>query len=213
MSSRTVQVPVWVLVSTALVTGAVAAAIIIGGRTDGQSTAQQIVGESIPGSTTVTVSSSPISTTVAVATSAIVPSTTTRATTLPPPRGTLHVTSYGYHVESTGRCANWRDRFVNNSNTEIVRIVISSPSGRYRNLAASDYNTQTKQYPPDIPAAKPEPAVLMVSLPPYDEQILAYQTCTSTASPSNENYEFSADAPSTVSFTWVTGQTGSAPRQ
>ncbi len=110
---------------------------------------------------------------------------------------------------ASGPCANWRRKFVNISNTEIVRVVFAPPSGHYTNFR--EFNQQTQQHAPTIPAEKPGAAVLSVSLPPYGEQILAFQTCTTTPPPANTNYEFGAVAPDTVGFTWVTGQSGTAP--
>jgi hypothetical protein len=137
-----------------------------------------------------------------------------RRTTRPPPRGSLQVIGasagggYG-QTPAHSSCSNWRLRFTNNSNTEIVRITFAPPAGDYSNFW--EFNSQTQRYPPDIRAERPAPTVLSVSLPPYADQSLRFQTCTVTLPPENTNYEYSVTAPDTVDFTWVTGHSATAP--
>lgn len=121
------------------------------------------------------------------------------------PRGSLAVVragdSYGQGSPS-GPCANWLLRFQNNSNTEIVQIVLAPSSGVYTNFHGWNGTAF-----PTVPAAVPRPAVLNVSIPPYGYQDLRFQNCTSTPPPTDPNYQFDVSSPQ-ATFTWVTGQTG-----
>jgi hypothetical protein len=217
---RTVEVRLGVLVGFALLvgTGVVAAAIALATRDrPGGNLAAGVNSTTVVATTSTTAEA--IVTSTSMSTSSPLTSTTvtalaTSSTTVQRPRGSLEVlgASAGAGLGQgfpSGPCANWRLKFLNNSNTEIVTIVFAPPSGDYSNFR--EFNRQTQQHAPDIPAEKPSPAVLNVSLPPYREQILAFQTCTTTTPPANTNYEFGAVAPDTVAFTWATGYSGAAP--
>ena len=135
----------------------------------------------------------------------------TTTTTAASPRGSLRTLgppTYGQGFPS-GQCARWRLKFVNNSSAEIVQIVFDPKSADYSNF--SEFNQETQQHAPDVPAEKPLPTKLNVSLPPGAEQILDFQSCTRTPQPSNRNYEFGTTPPDTFPFTWVTGHRGIGP--
>lgn len=140
-----------------------------------------------------------------------VPPTTAAPTTAAPPRGSLRTLSaptYGQGFPS-GPCANWRRKFVNNSSAEIVEITFAPPSAQYSNF--SEFNKETQQHAPNIPAEKPAPTKLNVSIPPGGEQVLAFQSCTRTPPPENPNYQFGTTKADSYPFMWVTGHRGVGP--
>ncbi len=217
---RTVEVRLGVLVVFALLVGAGVGATAIALATRDRPGGKLAAGvNSTTAMATTSTTAEVIVTSSSTSTSSPFTSTTVTASaissaTVQRPRGSLQVlgasagAGLGQGLPS-GPCANWRLKFLNNSNTEIITIVFAPPSGDYSNFR--EFNRQTQQHAPDIPAEKSSPAVLNVSLPPYGEQILAFQTCTTTTPPANTNYEFGAVAPDTVTFTWATGHSGSAP--
>lgn len=167
---------------------------------------------------TTTTETSEVTTTVAPTTTTAAPTTmppTTAApattTTAAAPRGSLRTLgspTYGQGYP-TGACANWRLKFVNNSSAEIVEITFAPPSAQYSNFR--EFNTETQQHAPAIPAEKPAPTKLNVSIPPGGEQVLAFQSCTRTPPPENTNYEFGTTKPDSFPFKWVTGHRGVGP--
>ena len=215
---RTVSVRLWVLIVLALLVGAGIGATVIA-----LATRVGRGGTPVTEATSATPAPTPSTKAeVVVASTSTSPSSTTTSTTrLTPasssttvqaPRGSIQVFGSSAGLGQgfpSGPCGNWRLKLVNISNTEIVRVVFAPPLGHYTNFR--EFNQQTQQHAPEIAAAKPAPAVLNISLPPYGEQILSFQTCTTTPPPANTNYEFGAAAPDTVTFTWATGQSGSAP--
>jgi len=64
-------------------------------------------------------------------------------------------------------CSNWQLRFINNSNTEIVRITFAPPAGTSAFPRGQPPDPVTR---PKHPAEKPVPIVISVSLPPYGGQ-------------------------------------------
>jgi hypothetical protein len=123
------------------------------------------------------------------------------------PEGKLHILgpihgNYGQGFAS-GRCANWKLRFVNDSDTTISKVLFAPPRGSYTGPWNPD--TQTNS---EVPAAPPEAEVIFVSLAPGEGRDIAFQTCTSTPPPADSNYQFGVWTPLTIPFTWVTGATG-----
>lgn len=212
--SRQVQVPLWLLLGTALLVGGgiVWVSIMVFGGQDQGSSPRALATPFSSAPTEVVVSDPSTSPSVSAPPEPDSPSESERRTgSAVEPRGSLQVIGappYGQSL-ATGPCANWRLKFVNNSNTEVVEILFDPPSGRYTNF--KEFDSTTQQHASPIPAEKPAKATLDVSLPPYGEQILAFQTCTSTPPPANSNYEFGATKPDSVSFMWVTGHTGVTP--
>jgi hypothetical protein len=188
--------------------GVAVTAIMLRG-TDSDSRSALIVGAASTTTRDLLTTTSRSPTTTRPVTTTAMPATT--ATTVLAPRGTLQTLGppqYGQSFPS-GPCANWRLLFRNNSNTEVVEITFAPPSGEYSNFA--EFDPRTQQHAPPIPAAPPQAAVLNVSLPPYGEQVLEFQTCTSTPPPGNPNYQYGATAPQSVAFRWVTGHAATAP--
>lgn len=215
---RTVPVRLWFLVLLVLLVGAGIAATVIalatrdgrGGRPAAEATSATPapIASTAAQDILTSTSSSPASN----ATTTTRPTPASSSTPVQAPRGSIQVFGSSAGLGQgfpSGPCASWRLKLVNISNTEIVRVVFAPPSGHYTNFR--EFNHQTQQHAPELAAARPAPAVLNVSLPPYGEQILSFQTCTTTPPPANSNYEFGAIAPDTVTFTWATGHSGSAP--
>jgi hypothetical protein len=213
---RTIQVRLWVLVAALLLgvsIGATAIAFATRNRPEARLAAKDVLSPEPTTTTTVEVLPS-TSTSTSTVTSTTRPAAQASSTTRPPPRGSLQVlgaSAGGGFGQSPAHssCSNWQLRFINNSNTEIVRITFAPPAGDFSNFR--EFNRQTQQHAPDIPAEKPVPTVISVSLPPYGGQSLRFQTCTVTPPPENTNYEYSVTAPDTVDFTWVTGHSATAP--
>lgn len=215
---RTVPARLWMLVAVAHLVGACIGATVIalatrdgrGGRPAADATSAT---PAPTPSTTAEVSVTSTSTSLASTTTSTTRLTSaSSSTTVQALRGSIQVFGSSAGLGQgfpSGPCGNWRLKLINISNTEIVQIVFAPPSGHYTNFR--EFNQQTQQHAPEIAAAKPAPAVLNVTLPPYGEQILSFQTCTTTPPPANTNYEFGAIAPDTVNFTWATGQSGTAP--
>jgi hypothetical protein len=115
----------------------------------------------------------------------------------------------GFSSDGYGMCADWRYGFTNNSDTDIIQITFNPVSASYFDLY--DVNPSTGQYPPDIPAVRPPPVILNVSIPAHSaQQVLSFQTCTSTTAPINLRYQLTVTPPRDVSFQWVNGFTGLA---
>ena len=216
---RTIQVRLWVLVAAALLLGvsigATAIALATRSRPEAGLAAKAVPNPEPTITTTVEVLPS-TSTSASTVASTTRPTAQVSSTTRPPPRGSLQVigaSAGGGFGQSPAhsRCSDWQLSFINNSNTEIVRITFTPPAGDFSNFR--EFDRQTQRYPPDIPAEKPIPAVVIVSLPAYGGQSLRFQTCTVTPPPENTNYEYSVTAPDEVNFTWVTGHSATAPFQ
>lgn len=216
---RTIQVRVWVLVAVALLLGVSIGAAAIGlamrDRREARLAAGQVPSPEPATTTKVEVLPS-TSTSTSTVTSTSRPALQVSSTTRPPPRGSLQVLGASVgggfgQSPAHNSCSNWQLRFINNSNTEIVRITFAPPAGDFSNFR--EFDRQTQRYPPDIPAEKPTPTVINVSLPPYGDQALRFQTCTVTPPPENTNYEYSVTPPDDVNFTWVTGHSATAPFQ
>jgi hypothetical protein len=213
---RRLVIPLWAaavgLLAVGLLGGAVLATLFSDDEpavtevAESGSTTRPVPPSSVP---TTTLSASDVTSTSAATTT----TATATTTTLPTPRGTLTIVGasagdgFGQGFPN-GPCATWQLLFENNSNTEIVQVVYAPGSGQYSNFA--EFNPETQHHAPDIPAEPPAPAVLDLSLPPYGQQILNFETCTTTPEPANTNYEFSAAVPERVTFTWVSGHEGVA---
>lgn len=213
---RRLVLPLWVaavgLLAVGLLGGVVLASVfgddepVVTGAVDNGSTTRPDQASPVP----TTTSSAPNVTSTTAEATTTAPSATR---TLPEPRGTLTIVgaSAGYSFGQgfpNGPCATWQLLFENNSNTEIVQVVYAPGSGQYSNFA--EFNAETQQHAPDIPAEPPAPAVLDLSLPSYSQQVVNFETCTTTPEPANTNYDFSAAVPERVPFTWVTGHEGIA---
>jgi hypothetical protein len=129
---------------------------------------------------------------------------TVTTTTAPPttkaerPRGSMGVEFAGADFGQSGshaQCSDWLLRSRNNSNTEIVKITITAASASYEDI---NRNTTMR--------ARPEPAVLKVSIPAYHYQDLNFQTCTSTPLPTGSGYEYDESRPFQATYSWATGQ-------
>lgn len=197
-SKRSVVVPLWLLGVALLTLGILIGAVVTSILTRSPERNSELGTAASPPP-----NSAPLSSQVsAPQTSEQVPTPPTPAA----PRGSLAVvqagSSYG-QGSASGQCANWLLRFQNNSNTEIVQITFAPPSGEY-----TDFRGWNGSSFPTVPAVAPTAAVLNVSIPAYGYQDLRFQTCTSTPAPSDPNYEFGVTKPTSVGFTWVTGQTG-----
>jgi hypothetical protein len=98
---------------------------------------------------------------------------------------------------SIGNCASWVERVLNNSNTEVVELTFAALAGEYATGPLRSAVTS--------PAAVAPPAVLSVSIPPYQAQDVEFGTCTPTPAPNSAAY-FRASGPLSFSWRWVTGQ-------
>lgn len=217
---RRLSVPLWaaglVAVLVSGLAGGLIAVIVAGDESRPAVPANDTIGSTSSRarlSTTELESMDASTTTTTVGTTVSAPVVTMTPTTLPEPRGTLAIVGppagpeFGQGI-ANGSCATWELLFENNSNTEIVQVVYAPASGGYSNFA--EFDPETQQHAPDIPAEPPAPAVLDVSIPPYGQQIMNLETCTTTPPPANTNYQYSATVPEDVTFTWVSGHEGTA---
>ena len=78
---------------------------------------------------------------------------------------------------SSGTCAHWSERFINNSTVKVVQVTFAPETAFFSKgkKGSSDY-VQT-------PAKAPEPATLNVSIAPQAAQSLQFMACTDTTPP------------------------------
>jgi hypothetical protein len=130
------------------------------------------------------------------------PSQSTLATKRPSGTVIADTSSRSGQSPSSGTCAHWSQRFVNRSDTRVVRISFA-PAGAL-------YSSGTKGAPGyrTWPAETPPAADLSVSIPPGGAQALQLQTCTATAPPAGAT-SLVIQAPEQLRWEWQGGTTGS----
>ena len=95
---------------------------------------------------------------------------------------------------------------MNNSDTEISELVISSKSAQYTDFSA--YDAASDSFP-TLPAATPAPVTLNVSIPAHESQVLDFKACSITLPPRNPNFAF-GDGILPIAYAWVSGYRGTA---
>ena len=133
------------------------------------------------------------------------PTTVGKNTTPAKQRGTVTVdtgSKFG-QSPSSGTCAHWSERFVNNSTVKVVQVTFAPETAFFSKgkKGSSDY-VQT-------PAKAPAPATLNVSIAPKASQSLQFMACTDTAPPAGSSLHI--DNPAVLRWKWVDGATGTAP--
>jgi len=192
----------WVLIAVGLLGFAGTGGALIAVTLTKGSSPVQVVQAAQSAPTTVTTQAPTTTTTVAPSTTTTVAPTTT--TTAPPPHGLMTFVSGGEYGQGfpSGNCANWHEAWVNNSNTEVTKIIFDPPGGEFSN---GQYGSTRQVWP----AADPRPVTLNVSIPAGATQDLRFHTCTSTPMPAGAT-EFGALAPSRFEWVWATGYKGNA---
>lgn len=218
LMSRSVAFPLWAVGAALLVVGCAIGGVVAVALTGGSSPVAVRTTTAAPSpdsprptlsATAPTPTAAPVTVTQATTTAPPPPAPTTSAPP-PAPRGFLGFSMVGgrYGQSSAhSQCSNWTLRFINNSNTEITRITWPVGPGNY--VDTGRYNSKTNSFP-TVEAAQAPPAILTVSIAPYQQQDLSFRTCTSTPLPARQGFEFSASKPSSYGWQWVTGDTGSA---
>jgi len=102
---------------------------------------------------------------------------------------------------SSGTCAHWSERFINNSTAKVVQITFAPGRASYSRGNKGDPGYK------EFPAKAPAPAVLNVAIAPNDAQAIQFMACTDTAPPSG-TVALHIAAPSVLRWKWEDGATG-----
>lgn len=134
-------------------------------------------------------------------------SPTTIGKDTPPPkqRGVVTIdtsSKYG-QSPSSGTCAHWSERFINNSSVKVVQVTFAPESAFF-----SKGKKGTGEYA-RTPAKAPEPATLNVAIDPKQSQALQFMVCTDTTPPAGSSLNITT--PAVLRWKWVDGATGTNP--
>ncbi len=133
------------------------------------------------------------------------PTTAGKNSTPPSRRGvvTIDTSSKFGQSPSSGTCARWTERFINNSSVKVVQVTFAPETA---------YFSKGKQGTSDYvrtPAKAPEPATLNVSMDPKQSQTMQFMVCTDTAPPAGSSLTIAT--PTVLRWKWADGATGTNP--